>query len=94
MAANLRVEATPRREVASVVVNPKDPLGLEGNDDLDLLEPVDIQIGGRQGSLLTQRPFSGPPLSLRVCSLLFTSPELNLIIDRQIIIMDSQQQNN
>ena len=31
-------------EVASVVVDPKDPLRLEG-DDFDLLEPVDIQIG-------------------------------------------------
>ena len=33
-----------RSEVASVVVDPKDPLRLEG-DDFDLLEPVDIQIG-------------------------------------------------
>ena len=40
-----RVEATPRREVASVIINPKDPLGLEEDDDLDLSEPVDIQIG-------------------------------------------------
>ena len=42
---SLQVDATPRREVASVVVNPKDPLGLEGDDDLDLLKPVDIQMG-------------------------------------------------
>ena len=40
-----RVEATHRREVSSVVVNPKDPLELEENDDLNLLEPMDIQIG-------------------------------------------------
>ena len=40
-----RVEATPRREIASVIIDPKDPLGLEGDDDLDLSEPVDIQIG-------------------------------------------------
>ena len=40
-----RVETTPRHEVSSVVVNPKDSLGLEENDDHDLLDPVDIQIG-------------------------------------------------